>query len=184
MSELSQAAVRAALRDDVDFIRGLPAESLHATTGPGELTLLMLAAGAGSEQVVRYLLGAQVPLDAKSRGGETALIWAAARRRARVVRLLLEAGARVDVQDACGCTALIRALGGSGNEAELEDVVRALLDAGADPFVQDYSGRTAFSAARRKTTDWRVPCLGWDILIHYPVRRRRIIRILKGARAR
>jgi hypothetical protein len=184
VKELTREAVFAARTDDVGCVRSLSAEDLRARSRPGELTLLMHAAAAGSEHVVRYLLSVPCPVDEKARNGETALTFAAARRHARVVRLLLDAGASVDTMDACGSTPLIRALAGTGNEDQLEEVVRALIDAGADPSVQDCAGRTAFSAARRKTTDWCVPLLGWNVTVYYPVRRSRIMRILRGARLR
>lgn len=183
MKELSREAVFAARTDDVGYIRSLPAEDLRARSQPGELTLLMHAA-AGSERVVQHLLGAGCPVDEKARNGETAHTFAAVHRRARAVRLLLDAGASVETGDACGSTPLIRALAGTANEDQLEDVVRALIDAGADPSVQDHAGRTAFPAARRRTADWRIPLLGWDITVYFPVRRPRVMRILHGARVR
>lgn len=184
MKELTREAVFAARADDVGYIRSLPAEDLRARSQPGELTLLMHAAAAGSERVVQYLLGAGCPVDEKARNGETALTFAAARRRARAVRLLLDAGASVETGDTCGSTPLIRALAGTGHEDQLEDVVRALIDAGAGPSVQEYAGRTAFSAARRRTAAWRIPLLGWDITVYFPVRRPRVMHILQGARVR
>jgi ankyrin repeat protein len=96
----------------------------------------MIAAGAGSLDVVRQLVrhGADVNA-AEPRGGQTALMWAAAEGHDDVAAGLVEMGANVNAASKTGFTSIVFA-------AIKDDVptITTLLEAGADPNVALASG--------------------------------------------
>ncbi|OCT93181.1 M-phase phosphoprotein 8 isoform X2 [Xenopus laevis] len=95
------------------------------------MTLVMLAAAAGQDDVLRLLIKKGAKINAKQKNGTTALIHAAEKNYLATVALLLEAGAYVNVQQASGETALMKACK-RGNS----DIVRLLLEYGVDCNVQ------------------------------------------------
>ncbi len=94
--------------------------------------------GAGASQIP-VLLERGVPVDARTRAGETALMCA---RDGESVKLLIEAGAKVDDRDVSGLTPLLHAA-----QENRADVVRALLEAGADLQARDADGNNALMLA-------------------------------------
>lgn len=140
--------------------------------------LLILSAGEGQEEIVRFLLDAGADINAVSSLTEaTALAFAAIRGRPSVVRVLLERGATVDMPSGSGATPLTHAASEGQTEclrlllahhADVnsatrrgmtalmfaahrgdEEAVRLLLDAGADTGVRSQSGRTALVWAEK-----------------------------------
>eukprot|EP00079_Xenopus_tropicalis_P033456 XP_017947227.1 PREDICTED: M-phase phosphoprotein 8 isoform X3 [Xenopus tropicalis] len=91
------------------------------------MTLVMLAAAAGQDDVLRLLIKKGAKINARQKNGTTALIHAAEKNYLTTVALLLEAGAYVNVQQASGETALMKACK-RGNS----DIVRLLLEYGVD----------------------------------------------------
>ncbi|OCT96117.1 M-phase phosphoprotein 8 [Xenopus laevis] len=91
------------------------------------MTLVMLAAAAGQDDVLRLLIKKGAKINSKQKNGTTALIHAAEKNYLTTVALLLEAGAYVNVQQASGETALMKACK-RGNS----DMVRLLLEYGVD----------------------------------------------------
>jgi ankyrin repeat protein len=105
-------------------------------------TPLVYAAARGHAPIVRRLLDAGVPVDARHAHGLTALMWAAGHTNdvpegdgLATVRLLLERGASLELADDRGRTALLIA----AERGHLR-IVELLLEAGADPRVRDRQG--------------------------------------------
>jgi len=103
-------------------------------------TVLMLAVmgnffGGEEEKAIDALLEAKVPIDAKNKGGQTALMLAAREGRDDNVQALLARGAKVDLRDADGWTPLMFA---AYNGQTF--VVDTLLKAKADPKAKDSKG--------------------------------------------
>jgi len=99
---------------------------------------LARAAESGDGALVRELLAAGAPADARLEGGATALMRASARGYADVARLLLDAGADVNARRGDGFTPLVLAVF-FGHE----EVVRLLLERGADASSRTRLGVTA-----------------------------------------
>ncbi|KAM4044271.1 M-phase phosphoprotein 8 isoform 2-T2 [Anomaloglossus baeobatrachus] len=91
------------------------------------MTLVMMAAAAGQDDILRLLIKKGAKINAKQRNGTTALIHATEKNYLTTVALLLEAGAFVNMQQATGETALMKACK-KGNV----DTVRLLIEHGAD----------------------------------------------------
>ncbi|KAM4795459.1 M-phase phosphoprotein 8 isoform 2-T2 [Rhinophrynus dorsalis] len=91
------------------------------------MTLVMLAAAAGQDDLLRLLIKKGAKINARQKNGTTALIHAAEKNHLTTVALLLEAGAYVNMQQATGETALMKACK-RGNS----DIVRLLIEHGAD----------------------------------------------------
>ncbi|XP_041127902.1 M-phase phosphoprotein 8-like isoform X2 [Polyodon spathula] len=91
------------------------------------MSLAMLAAAGGHDDVLRLLLKKGVTVNAQQKAGTTALMHAAEKNFLTTVVILLEAGALVNVQQINGETALMKACK-RGNA----DIVRLLLEYGAD----------------------------------------------------
>ncbi|HEB89904.1 MAG TPA: hypothetical protein ENI85_10070 [Deltaproteobacteria bacterium] len=108
--------------------------------GPGISVAASLAREAkrGNLEKVRELIAAGVDLDARGRGGNTAIYLAAQKGHADVVRALAEAGADVDVDNDFGSTPLHVAA-----RAGHVDVIRVLAEFGADLDVLNLSGGSA-----------------------------------------
>jgi ankyrin repeat protein len=94
------------------------------------------AAAFGKNEAIKQLLAWGVEVNARGRGGKTALMTAAEQGQWQTVRLLLSNGARVDARNNNGETALMLA----HNEVK---TVTALLDAGADVNATNNKGDTA-----------------------------------------
>ena len=106
-------------------------------------TALMIAAGVGSEDIVRQLIASDADVNAaESRKGQTALHWAASEGHSVIVRLLIEKGANINAASKSGFTALVFAA--TKNDAKS---VSALLAAGADPNYTLADGTKALLAA-------------------------------------
>ena len=91
-------------------------------------------------------------VNARSKGGETALHIAAKAGRVRNVKQLVAARAQVDLQDRKGRTPLMYAIRGSSTKkpdrASQVNVVQILLDAKADVNLRDHDGLTALMSQR------------------------------------
>ncbi len=108
--------------------------------GPGIATAASLAKEAkrGNLEKVRQLIASGVDLDARGRGGNTAIYHAARKGHADVVRALAEAGADVDVDNDFGSTPLHVAA-----RAGHVDVIRVLAEFGANLDALNLSGGSA-----------------------------------------
>ncbi|XP_056417681.1 M-phase phosphoprotein 8 [Hyla sarda] len=91
------------------------------------MTLVMMAAAAGQDDILRLLIKKGAKINARQRNGTTALIHATEKNHLTTVALLLEAGAFVNIQQTTGETALMKACK-KGNI----DSVRLLIEHGAD----------------------------------------------------
>ncbi|XP_018410218.1 PREDICTED: M-phase phosphoprotein 8 [Nanorana parkeri] len=91
------------------------------------MTLVMMAAAAGQDDILRLLIRKGAKINARQKNGTTALIHAAEKNYLTTVSILLEAGAFVNLQQATGETALMKACK-RGNY----DIVRLLIEQGAD----------------------------------------------------
>lgn len=112
--------------------------------GIKERTLLLYAAKAGHEAVIKLLLGLkQVDIDSEDSQGLTPLSWAAANWNPSITKLLLEHGASMEAKNRRGLTPLLWAAEkGRGPMAKL------LLGHGADREAKDtYGGRTPLALA-------------------------------------
>ncbi|XP_041489893.1 M-phase phosphoprotein 8 isoform X2 [Microtus oregoni] len=91
------------------------------------MTLLMLAAAGGQDDLLRLLITKGAKVNGRQKNGTTALIHAAEKNFLTTVAILLEAGAFVNVQQSNGETALMKACK-RGNS----DIVRLVIECGAD----------------------------------------------------
>ncbi|XP_045444461.1 M-phase phosphoprotein 8 isoform X4 [Pipistrellus kuhlii] len=91
------------------------------------MTLVMLAAAGGQDDLLRLLIRKGARVNSRQRNGTTALIHAAEKNFLTTVAILLEAGAFVNVQQSSGETALMKACK-RGNL----DIVRLVIECGAD----------------------------------------------------
>ncbi|KAM5336517.1 M-phase phosphoprotein 8 [Glossophaga mutica] len=91
------------------------------------MTLLMLAAAGGQDDLLRLLIRKGAKVNGRQKNGTTALIHAAEKNFLTTVAILLEAGAFVNVQQSNGETALMKACK-RGNS----DIVRLVIECGAD----------------------------------------------------
>ncbi|MBN3322789.1 MPP8 phase, partial [Atractosteus spatula] len=91
------------------------------------MSLAMLAAAGGQDDILRLLITKGVKLNARQKAGTTALMHAAEKNFLPTVAILLEAGAYVNAQQSNGETALMKACR-KGNA----EIVRLLLEYGAD----------------------------------------------------
>ncbi|KAM4701329.1 M-phase phosphoprotein 8 [Discoglossus pictus] len=91
------------------------------------MTLVMMAAAAGQDDLLRLLIKKGAKINARQKNGTTALIHAAEKNYLTTVALLLEAGAHVNVQQTSGETALMKACK-RGNY----DIARLLIEYGSD----------------------------------------------------
>ncbi|KAM9319302.1 M-phase phosphoprotein 8 [Gastrophryne carolinensis] len=91
------------------------------------MTLVMMAAAAGQDDVLRLLIRKGAKINSKQKNGTTALIHAAEKNHLTTVSILLDAGAFVNLQQGTGETALMKACK-KGNY----DIARLLMEQGAD----------------------------------------------------
>ena len=141
----------AAMRQDVDAVRGLLAQGADPDSTHGDgMTALHWAARHGDAEVVALLLDAGADSERRTRlGGHTPLHVASRSAHAAAVRALLAAAADADAVTTTGATPLHFAAG-SGSAA----AVSALLDHGADADVREpVWGQTPlmFAAAAART---------------------------------
>ena len=102
----------------------------------------LVAAARARHWPIAGMLAGRMDLEARQRGGDTALIMAAARGQGEFARLLLRAGARIDAVNDRGHTPLIAAtLNGDA------DTLDALLGAGAPPDGAGRDGRAPLAIA-------------------------------------
>uniref|UniRef100_A0A8C5M104 Chromo domain-containing protein n=1 Tax=Leptobrachium leishanense TaxID=445787 RepID=A0A8C5M104_9ANUR len=106
------------------------------------MTLVMMAAAAGQDDLLRLLIKKGAKINARQKNGTTALIHAAEKDHLSTVALLLEAGAYVNLQQNHGETALFKACR-RGNY----DIVRLLIEHGADCNVQSKHNNNALQLA-------------------------------------
>jgi ankyrin repeat protein len=145
-----QQVTAAAVSGDIDLISRL-AVSVGPAIARGDdsaaLTPLILAANAGHEELVRYLLGEEVRADPSApRGnGFTPLHAAAMSGRTRICEVLLAAGADVNAQTSPQGYAPIHSAAFAGHL----DTVKALIRGGANRHMVNYRGETPEATARR-----------------------------------
>ena len=171
----ASALTDAAARGDLKQVRQLARQGASLNARAPQGTALGVAAEAGHEQVVWFLLGERVDLELAAADGRTPLMAAAAAGHRRVVQMLLAAGAQVNARNSAEETAVtlaarrgslstLKALiagGGDVNvvqhgESLLMHVVRSgdlltaesLVSAGADPGFATTDGLTALDIAR------------------------------------
>lgn len=72
------------------------------------MTLVMLAAAGGQDDLLRLLITKGAKVNGRQKNGTTALIHAAEKNFLTTVAILLEAGAFVNVQQSNGETALMK----------------------------------------------------------------------------
>ncbi|XP_064265374.1 M-phase phosphoprotein 8 [Passer domesticus] len=94
---------------------------------PSGMTLVMLAAAGGHDDLLRVLIRKGAKVNGRQKNGTTALIHAAEKNFLTTVAILLEAGAYVNMQQSSGETALMKACK-RGNS----DIVRLMIESGAD----------------------------------------------------
>jgi hypothetical protein len=118
-------------------------------------TALHDAATFGTEGLVRALVNAGVPVDARNSSGSTALHVAAIFEQPAVIERLITAGADVDARNAAGFTPLMYA-------ARLESATcaRLLVESGANTALQNGSGLTPIQLARGARADEVASFLG------------------------
>jgi uncharacterized protein len=115
---------------------------------------LFAAVDKGCEPLVRELLAAGAPVDARDRLGAMPLTHAARFGHLALVDLLLEKGAPIDARNLAGSTALYVAA-----ESDRLPVVRRLLAKGADPKLPGRGDVTPLAAAAFKGNDRIVEAL-------------------------
>lgn len=120
---------------------GFPAARIDAVAANG-VTPLMTASRAGNLKIVRALIAAGAPLDARNDDGNTALWLACFSGRTDVVDELVRAGSAIDNRNDNGATALMYAAS-SGKAAVLE----RLIEAGADLTIETLDGFTVSDMA-------------------------------------
>lgn len=142
--EPANALVKAAADDDLAAARELIATGADVNVVDEDVnfTALMKAVGNGNWEMVRLLLDAGAEVNAKNRGGVTALMALGERTDAEIVWTLVSAGARVNRKDEKRNTALIWAA-----RIENAPVLQALLDAGAKVNAKNKEGKTALMMA-------------------------------------
>ncbi|XP_061230480.1 M-phase phosphoprotein 8 isoform X2 [Neopsephotus bourkii] len=94
---------------------------------PSGMTLVMLAAAGGHDDLLRVLIRKGAKVNGRQKNGTTALIHAAEKNFLTTVAILLEAGAFVNTKQSSGETALMKACK-RGNS----DIVRLMIESGAD----------------------------------------------------
>ncbi|KFQ56626.1 PREDICTED: M-phase phosphoprotein 8, partial [Nestor notabilis] len=94
---------------------------------PSGMTLVMLAAAGGHDDLLRVLIRKGAKVNGRQKNGTTALIHAAEKNFLTTVAILLEAGAYVNMKQSSGETALMKACK-RGNS----DIVRLMIESGAD----------------------------------------------------
>ncbi|XP_033929967.1 M-phase phosphoprotein 8 [Melopsittacus undulatus] len=94
---------------------------------PSGMTLVMLAAAGGHDDLLRVLIRKGAKVNGRQKNGTTALIHAAEKNFLTTVAILLEAGAFVNMKQSSGETALMKACK-RGNS----DIVRLMIESGAD----------------------------------------------------
>ncbi|TRZ24762.1 hypothetical protein HGM15179_002316 [Zosterops borbonicus] len=94
---------------------------------PSGMTLVMLAAAGGHDDLLRVLIRKGAKVNGRQKNGTTALIHAAEKNFLTTVAILLEAGAYVNMQQSSGETALMKACK-RGNS----DIVQLMMESGAD----------------------------------------------------
>uniref|UniRef100_A0A3Q3FG35 Uncharacterized protein n=1 Tax=Labrus bergylta TaxID=56723 RepID=A0A3Q3FG35_9LABR len=107
------------------------------------MSLSMLAAAGGQDDILRLLIKKGVKVNGRQKNGTTALMHAAEKNFLTTVAILLEAGSYVNAQNVGGETALMKACK-RGNA----DVVRLLLEYGADCNILSKHKNTAMYFAK------------------------------------
>lgn len=113
--------------------------SLHAVNRRGQ-TALMLCSNI---ETLSWLISEGVAIDARDKGGCTALIEAAERDKPQNVRLLLNHGADVNVRHSDGRTPLMNAAWPYPGDTEAVETLSLLLSHGADVNAVDKQSKTA-----------------------------------------
>jgi ankyrin repeat protein len=135
---------RAIIQRDLSTIERLISRNtqyVNQATKDGK-TALMLAAGAGREDLVRALLAAGANVISVNARGGTALMYAVTRGDPKTVAVLLSHGAKINTRAENGWTAVTLAAA-KGYEA----IVKQLLEAGADVNAADIYGWTPLMRA-------------------------------------
>jgi hypothetical protein len=106
---------------------------------------LLTAAKQGDTNQVKDLLDRGADVNAKHKGGQTALMYAVIKGHTDTIKILLDKGADVNAKDMYGDTALMEATfkGHTGT-------IKILLDRGADVNAKDEDGYTASMYAKER----------------------------------
>lgn len=105
---------------------------------------LVNAAGAGQDEIIRWLLAAGVPATSRDASGRTALIAAAQSNRIATATLLIESGAELNAPDGSGACPLSYAL-----RFPSPEMVSLLLEKGASGHAEIRPGEPALVHAAR-----------------------------------
>jgi hypothetical protein len=106
---------------------------------------LLTAAKQGDTNQVKDLLDRGADVNAKHKGGQTALMYAVIKGHTDTIKILLDKGADVNAKDMYGDTALMEATF-KGHT----DTIKILLDRGADVNAKDEDGYTASMYAKER----------------------------------
>jgi uncharacterized protein len=138
--------------------KGVPVDSRDDESS----TPLIMAAGYGETEIVRFLLARGADFRARNKYGLSPLMAASCQCALStmngtydIVKILLEKGAAVNLRNHEGETALMLASGMAGDPA----VLKLLLDDGADPALKDKHGDTALSLAIKSYREDKVQVL-------------------------
>ncbi len=139
-AEIHDAATQGNLETVKTLLAGDPA-LIEARLGDGK-TPLHMAAYAGHNDIVRYLIESGASVNATSNANSIALHGAAYYGHLETVKLLVELGGEVNTPNIHGFTPLLSATAGGHGE-----IVRFLMSAGADVNAQTQQGATAILQA-------------------------------------
>ncbi len=134
--------VRAVKQGDVEEV-AQAIETVPVDTKPdGNMTLLMVAARYGKEDIARLLIQKGADVNAVDKAGSTSLIKAALRGSRPIVEMLIDAGADVNKGSSGGFTPLMAACGKGYSE-----VAKLLLERGANVDARTDTNSTALTDA-------------------------------------
>lgn len=111
----------------------------YTVTDNSGMDMLIVAAQAGSYDIVEFLLKQGWNVNSKNYEGKSALYFSCGDLDARITRLLLKQGAYVDIQTSQGVTPCMEAIE-SGNV----DALRALLEYRPNLLLRNSSGQTVY----------------------------------------
>ena len=152
MSDITDKVIQAAMTGDLAVLRRIAKQhgvtAVKAEGDPDELTTIHVAAAAGHEDIVRFLLSDEIRADPRTATDNnfTPLHAAAMQGNARICQLLLDHGADPNMQtDPQGYLPLHSAAWGGHVEA-----VQVLLECGARTDLHNYRGEIPLKTARRQ----------------------------------
>jgi ankyrin repeat protein len=152
--------VKAVSENDLTTVKTLAFTSpnINSIQTQSGLSLLAEAVSNGNREIVNVLLMAGANVNARTRGGRTALMFVSDKTSVELVRDLLTYGANVNARDDFGDNATIVAA-----EASTVAVLKELINAGAKIDVTNSSGQSALFGAARHNVE------AIELLIKYGV---------------